>query len=63
MASLFVPKFVPKIFVLDYGQNDYRNHRLVEIAENLHRAELTALERDKLVEEWCELSGTLRCRA
>ena len=29
----------------------------VEISENLHRAELTALERDKLVAEWVELTG------
>jgi len=28
-----------------------------EISENLHRAELTALERDKLVAEWVELTG------
>jgi len=31
--------------------------RLWEISENLHRAELTALERDKLVAEWVELTG------
>ena len=31
--------------------------RLIEISENLHRAELTALERDKLVAEWVELTG------
>ena len=34
-----------------------RGYRLIEISENLHRAELTALERDKLVAEWCELTG------
>lgn len=28
-----------------------------EISENLHRAELTALERDGLVAEWVELTG------
>jgi len=28
-----------------------------EISENLHRAELTTLERDKLVAEWVELTG------
>lgn len=43
--------------VLDYSQDDYRSHRLVEIAENLHRAELTALERSKMIEEWVELVG------
>ena len=31
--------------------------RLWEIAENLHRAELTALERDKLIAEWCRIVG------
>jgi len=31
--------------------------RLWEISENLHRAKLTALERDKLVAEWVELTG------
>lgn len=31
--------------------------RLWEISENLHRAELTALERSKLVAEWVELTG------
>ncbi|MDL2266996.1 hypothetical protein LJC46_03295 [Desulfovibrio sp. OttesenSCG-928-G15] len=31
--------------------------RLWEISENLHRAELSALERDKLVAEWCRLTG------
>lgn len=30
---------------------------MVEITENLHRAELTALERSKLVAEWAELVG------
>jgi ParB/RepB/Spo0J family partition protein len=30
--------------------------RLVEIAENLHRAELTALERDEQIAEWLRLS-------
>ena len=31
--------------------------RLAEIAENLHRKELTRLERSKLVAEWVELVG------
>lgn len=31
-------------------------YRLIEISENLHRAELTALERAKLVAEWVELT-------
>ena len=30
---------------------------MIEITENLHRAELTALERSKLVAEWAELTG------
>ena len=28
-----------------------------EISENLHRAELPQLERDKLIAEWCRLVG------
>ena len=36
---------------------DRRGARLREIAENLHRNELTALERSTLVAEWCELIG------
>ena len=35
---------------------DMRSCRLWEISENLHRAELTALDRAKLVEEWRELT-------
>jgi hypothetical protein len=31
--------------------------RMWEISENLHRAELPQLERDKLVAEWCRLVG------
>lgn len=38
-------------------EDDIRACRLWEISENLHRAELTALERDKLVAEWVELTG------
>lgn len=30
---------------------------MIEITENLHRAELTAMERSKLVAEWAELTG------
>jgi hypothetical protein len=30
---------------------------LWEISENLHRAELTALERDKLIAEWARMVG------
>jgi len=37
--------------------SDYTTRRLVEITENLHRAELTALERSNMVEEWAELTG------
>lgn len=36
---------------------DIRACRLWEICENLHRAELTVLERDGLVAEWVELTG------
>ena len=28
-----------------------------EISENLHRAELPQMERDKLIAEWCRLVG------
>lgn len=34
---------------------DETDARMVEIAENLHRAELTAVERDEQVEEWTRL--------
>ncbi|MDQ7830273.1 MAG: hypothetical protein RDU30_00945 [Desulfovibrionaceae bacterium] len=37
--------------------DDIRTCRLWEISENLHRAELTAQERAKLVAEWTELVG------
>lgn len=36
---------------------DIRTCRLWEISENLHRAELTALERSAMVAEWVELTG------
>lgn len=38
---------------------DTVQQRLIEIAENLHRAELTALERSEQIAEWCELTGDL----
>lgn len=41
---------IPCIVMAD--GDDERARRMWEIAENLHRAELTALERDKLVGEW-----------
>lgn len=44
-------------YVFDCDGNDGRRHRLIEITENLHRAELPVLERDRLVAEWCELVG------
>jgi ParB-like chromosome segregation protein Spo0J len=37
--------------------SDFTTRRLVEITENLHRAELSALERAKMIEEWVELTG------
>lgn len=36
---------------------DSVQQRLIEIAENLHRAELTALERSEQIAEWVELTG------
>lgn len=36
---------------------DGLQQRLIEIAENLHRAELTALERAEQIAEWVELTG------
>jgi len=41
-------------FVVDYAEDDTRQ-RMIEISENLHRAELTALERSKLVAEWADI--------
>lgn len=38
-------------------EDDYRACRLWEISENLHRAELSQLDRDRLINEWCELVG------
>jgi ParB/RepB/Spo0J family partition protein len=43
-------------FVVE-AASEITTRRLIEISENLHRAELTALERDKLVAEWVELTG------
>ncbi len=38
-------------------ESDFQRQRMIEISENLHRAELTALERGRLVKEWAELVG------
>lgn len=38
-------------------EDDETACRMWEISENLHRAELTQVERDKLVAEWCRLVG------
>ena len=38
-------------------EDDETACRMWEISENLHRAELPQLERDKLVAEWCRLVG------
>jgi ParB-like chromosome segregation protein Spo0J len=42
-------------FVRVMGDDEARK---LEIAENLHRAELTALERDEHIAEWIRLTGT-----
>lgn len=44
---------IPAVFI----EMDERQRRMWEIAENLHRAELTALERDEQVAEWIRLSA------
>jgi ParB-like chromosome segregation protein Spo0J len=46
---------VPAVFV----DMDERQRRMWEIAENLHRAELTVLERDEQVSEWIKLAATI----
>ena len=38
-------------------EDDETACRMWEISENLHRAELPHMERDKLVAEWCRLVG------
>ena len=38
-------------------EDDETACRMWEISENLHRAELPQMERDKLVAEWCRLVG------
>ena len=38
-------------------EDDETASRMWEISENLHRAELPQVERDKLVAEWCRLVG------
>jgi ParB/RepB/Spo0J family partition protein len=43
--------------IIDCDPEDYKTHRLIEITENLHRNDLTALERSKLVAEWVELTN------
>ena len=43
--------------LLDVDVEDTTRHRLIEISENLHRAELSALERAQLMKEWVELTG------
>lgn len=40
-----------------YMQGDETDARMWEIAENLHRAELTALERDEQIAEWVKLAS------
>jgi len=48
--------FAGRPIIVEWAAFRCRACRLWEISENLHRAELTALERDKLVEEWRELT-------
>lgn len=36
--------------------DDVKSQRMVEISENLHRAELSDVEKSKLIEEWRELT-------
>jgi len=49
--------FAGRPIIVEWAAFRCRACRLWEISENLHRAELTALERDKLVAEWVELTG------
>ena len=42
----------------DVMVGDEKDARIWEIAENLHRAELTALERAKHISEWVRLVGS-----
>ena len=44
---------IPAVFV----DMDERERRMWEISENLHRAELTTLERDEQVAEWIRLAS------
>jgi hypothetical protein len=50
---------INKLFVFLYSKkyDPFRMSPLWEISENLHRAELSALDRDKLVAEWARLVG------
>jgi ParB-like chromosome segregation protein Spo0J len=44
-------------FVVECSEDDAKAQRMIEITENLHRAELTAGERARLIAEWTELTG------
>lgn len=44
-------------FVAECSEDDAKAQRMIEITENLHRAELTAGERARLIAEWTELTG------
>lgn len=44
-------------FVVECSEDDAKSQRMIEITENLHRAELTAGERARLIAEWTELTG------
>lgn len=47
----------PDTILAEVMDADETQCRLWEIAENLHRAELSALERDEHVAEWIRLTG------
>jgi ParB/RepB/Spo0J family partition protein len=46
--------------VLDVSVDDVRTHRMIEISENLHRAELSKLQRASMIKEWVEMVGDVQ---
>lgn len=55
--------FMDEIEAFVIENDDEEAARMWEIAENLHRAELTALERDEHVSEWIQLAEKKRADA